>query len=222
MNAVKRAGKPVVVLLANGRSLDLTRISPVADAVLEIWQPGVMAGPAVAGILTGKYNPSGRLPVTFPYTTGQIPIYYNHRASGRTGMQGRYQDIPSTPMYEFGYGLSYTDFEYGELQLSADTFRAGDKITASITVRNAGERDGKETVQWYVSDPSCSITRPVKELRHFEKRMIPAGDEAVFTFEIDPMRDLSFVNHDGERFVEPGDYYIMVKDKKYKITLVSD
>lgn len=222
LNAVKRAGKPVVVLLANGRSLDLTRISPVADAVLEIWQPGVMAGPAVAGILTGKYNPSGRLPVTFPYTTGQIPIYYNHRASGRTGMQGRYQDIPSTPMYEFGYGLSYTDFEYGELQLSADTFRAGDKITASITVRNAGERDGKETVQWYVSDPSCSITRPVKELRHFEKRMIAAGDEAVFTFEIDPMRDLSFVNHDGERFLEPGDYYIMVKDRKYKITLVSD
>lgn len=222
LNAVKRAGKPVVVLLANGRSLDLTRISPVADAVLEIWQPGVMAGPAVAGILTGKYNPSGRLPVTFPYTTGQIPIYYNHRASGRTGMQGRYQDIPSTPMYEFGYGLSYTDFEYGELQLSADTFRAVDKITASITVRNAGERDGKETVQWYVSDPSCSITRHVKELRHFEKRMIAAGDEAVFTFEIDPMRDLSFVNHDGERFLEPGDYYIMVKDRKYKITLVSD
>ena len=222
LNAVKRTGKPVVVLLANGRSLDLTRISPVADAVLEIWQPGVMAGPAVAGILTGKYNPSGRLPVTFPYTTGQIPIYYNHRASGRTGMQGRYQDIPSTPMYEFGYGLSYTDFEYGELQLSADTFRAGDKITASIIVRNAGERDGKETVQWYVSDPSCSITRPVKELRHFDKRMIAAGDEAVFTFEIDTMRDLSFVNHDGERFVEPGDYYIMVKDKKYKITLVSD
>ena len=222
LKAVKRAGKPVVVILSNGRSLDLTRIAPLADAVLEIWQPGVMAGPAVAGIITGKYNPSGRLPVTFPYTTGQIPIYYNHRASGRTGSQGRYQDIPSTPMYEFGYGLSYTDFEYGELELSSDTFRAGDRITASITVKNSGRRDGKETVQWYISDPACSITRPVRELKHFEKKLIPAGEQAVFTFEIDPMRDLSFVDHDGKRFLEPGDYYIMVKDRKYKITLADE
>ena len=217
--AVKETGKPVVVLLSNGRSLDLTRISPAADAVLEIWQPGVMAGKAVASILTGESNPSGRLTVTFPYTTGQIPIYYNRRDSGRRGTQGLYQDIPSTPMYEFGYGLSYTDYEYGQLTVSADSFTVNDTVTASITVRNAGQMDGKETVQWYICDPYSTLTRPVKELKHFEKKLLKAGEEYTFTFEIDPARDLSFVNADGERFVEAGDYYIIVKDKKVKITL---
>ena len=216
---VKETGKPVVVLLSNGRSLDLTRISPAADAVLEIWQPGVMAGKAVASILTGESNPSGRLTVTFPYTTGQIPIYYNRRDSGRRGTQGLYQDIPSTPMYEFGYGLSYTDYEYGQLTVSADSFTVNDTVTASITVRNAGQMDGKETVQWYICDPYSTLTRPVKELKHFEKKLLKAGEEYTFTFEIDPAKDLSFVNADGERFVEAGDYYIIVKDKKVKITL---
>ena len=216
---VKETGKPVVVLLSNGRSLDLTRISPAADAVLEIWQPGVMAGKAVASILTGESNPSGRLTVTFPYTTGQIPIYYNRRDSGRRGTQGLYQDIPSIPMYEFGYGLSYTDYEYGQLTVSADSFTVNDTVTASITVRNAGQMDGKETVQWYICDPYSTLTRPVKELKHFEKKLLKAGEEYTFTFEIDPAKDLSFVNADGERFVEAGDYYIIVKDKKVKITL---
>lgn len=216
---IVKVGKPVVVLLSNGRSLDLTRISPAADAVLEIWQPGVMGGKAVAGILTGKYNPSGRLNVTFPYTTGQIPVYYNHRESGRRGSQGLYQDIPSTPMYEFGYGLSYTTYDYGDVTVSADRFTAEDRITAKVTVTNSGEMDGKETVQWYVCDPYSTITRPVKELKFFEKKLIPAGDSHTFEFEIDPMRDLSFVNGEGERFLEPGDYYIIVKDQKVKITL---
>ena len=218
--AVKKAGKPVVVLLSNGRALDLTHISPAADAVLEIWQPGVTGGPAVASILTGKTNPSGRLTVTFPYTTGQIPIYYNQRTPGRTGAKGRYQDIPSTPMYEFGYGLSYTTYDYGTLTVSADSFTVNDTVTATVTVSNTGEMDGKETVQWYISDPYSVITRPVKELKHFEKRLIKAGETQTFTFEIDPMRDLSFVNADGERYIEPGDYYIIVKDRKVRITLV--
>ena len=217
---VKKAGKPVVVLLSNGRALDLTRISPAADAVLEIWQPGVTGGPAVASVLTGKTNPSGRLNVTFPYTTGQIPIYYNHRESGRKGSQGLYQDIPSTPMYEFGYGLSYTTYDYGTLTVSADSFTVNDTVTATVTVSNTGEMDGKETVQWYISDPYSVITRPVKELKHFEKRLIKAGETQTFTFEIDPMRDLSFVNADGERYIESGDYYIIVKDRKVRITLV--
>lgn len=228
--AVRRAGKPVVVLLSNGRSLDLTRISPMADAVLEIWQPGVRGGNAVAGILTGKYNPSGKLPVTFPYTTGQIPIYYNHRSSGRTGSQGRYQDIPSTPMYEFGYGLSYTDFTYGPLTVSVAGSEgeavSGDgvleitpdqNITARITVTNTGDMDGKETVQWYICDPYCSITRPVKELKHFEKQMIEAGESRTFTFEINPSRDLGFVDENGDPFLESGDYYIIVQDQRVKI-----
>lgn len=216
---LKETGKPIVVVLSNGRSLDLTRISPAADAVLETWQPGVMGGPAVASVLTGGTNPSGRLTVTFPYTTGQIPVYYNHRESGRRGSQGLYQDIPSTPMYEFGYGLSYTDYEYGQVTVSADSFTVNDRITASVTVRNAGDMDGKETVQWYICDPYSSLTRPVKELKHFEKKLLKAGEEYTFTFEIDPMRDLSFVNGEGERFIEPGDFYIMVKDQKVRITL---
>ena len=219
LKAVKKAGKPVVVLLASGRPLDLTRIAPEADAVLEIWQPGIMGGPAVAEILTGKANPSGRLSVTFPYTTGQIPIYYNQRNPARGSSQGRYQDIPSTPMYEFGYGLSYTDYEYGEIELSSDSLTADSRITARITVKNIGDMDGKETVQWYIRDPYSTVTRPVKELRHFEKRLIPAGGSCTFEFEIDPMRDLSFVDCKGDRILEPGDYYVIVKDRKVRITL---
>ena len=219
LKAVKKAGKPVVVLLASGRPLDLTRIAPEADAVLEIWQPGIMGGPAVAEILTGKANPSGRLSVTFPYTTGQIPIYYNRRNPARGDSQGRYQDIPSTPMYEFGYGLSYTDYEYGEIELSSDNLTADSRITARITVKNIGDMDGKETVQWYIRDPYSTVTRPVKELRHFEKKLIPAGDSCTFEFEIDPMRDLSFVDCNGDRILEPGDYYVIVKDRKVRITL---
>lgn len=216
--AVKRQGKPVVVLVAGGRSLELTRIAPLSDALLEIWQPGIRGGAAVAGILSGKYNPSARLPVTFPYSTGQIPIYYNRRRTGRVH-QGLYQDIPSTPLYEFGYGLSYTDFEYGPLTLSASRVKPGDKLTAAITVTNKGTRDGKETVHWFISDPYCSIARPEKELKYFQKQLIKAGESQVFTFDIDLNRDLGFVNAKGKRFLESGDYYIIVKDKKIKVHL---
>ena len=230
---LKKSGKPIAVLISSGRPVDLSRIAPMADAMLEIWQPGVMAGPATAGILSGKYNPSGKLAVTFPYSTGQIPIYYNHRNSGRTGAQGEYQDIQSTPMFEFGYGLSYTDFHYGPLTATLpggrtasgtedDTIEisSGQKFTAQITVTNTGDKDGKETVQWYICDPYCTITRPVKELKHFEKQMIKAGESRTFTFEIEPLRDLGFVNEDGERFLEKGDYYIMVQNQRIKIRII--
>ena len=230
---LKKSGKPIAVLISSGRPVDLSRIAPMADAMLEIWQPGVMTGPATAGILSGKYNPSGKLAVTFPYSTGQIPIYYNHRNSGRTSPQGRYQDIPSTPMYGFGYGLSYTDFSYGPLSVriegealpsgtadDAIEISSGQKFTAQITVTNTGDKDGKETVQWYICDPYCTITRPVKELKYFEKQMIKAGKSRTFTFEIEPLRDLGFVNGDGERFLEKGDYYIMVQDQKIKIRII--
>lgn len=223
LTAVKRAGKPVVVLLANGRPLDLTRISPLSDAVLEIWQPGVMAGPAVAGILNGKYNPSGKLPVTFPYTTGQIPIYYNHRKSGRT--QGMYQDIPSSPMYEFGYGLSYTSFEYSDLKIctvsgkETSVFSAEEELVATVTVTNKGKVAGKETVQWYVSDPFSTITRPVKELRYFEKQHFLPEESRTFTFIINPLRDLGFVDQDGRQFIEKGQFDIMAGDEKVSIEI---
>ena len=232
LEELAKTGKPIAVLLSSGRPLDLTRIAPAADAVMEIWQPGVMTGPAVAGILTGKYNPSGKLAVTFPYTTGQIPIYYNQRNAARTERAGRYQDIQSTPMYEFGYGMSYTDFEYGTLKVHAgdsDTdaaagngtiaIKEGQTLTAEVTVTNTGDMDGKETVLWYICDPYCTITRPVKELKHFEKQMIRKGESRTFTFEIDPERDLSFIGPDGERFLEKGDYYIIVQDQRVRISI---
>lgn len=218
--AVRRAGKPVVLLLSSGRPLDVSRMEPLADAMLEIWQPGTMGGYAVAGIVSGRYNPSGKLPVTFPYTSGQIPIYYNHRNRSRRGTQGLYQDIQSTPMYEFGYGLSYTEFEYGDLKLSSDSVSKTGKLTASITVKNVGERDGYETVHCFISDPYCHITRPVKELRHFEKLLLKAGESKTFTFEIDPWRDLSFVDDKGNRFLDSGSYNVIVKDRSVSFELL--
>lgn len=215
---VAKRGKPVVLVLSSGRPLELCRLEPLAGAIVEMWQPGIRGGNPLAGILSGRINPSGKLAITFPYSTGQIPIYYNHRQSARTH-QGKYQDIPNTPLYEFGHGLSYTTFEYGDLQPSATSFRRGEKVTVTVAVTNAGERDGAETVHWFVADPVCRISRPVRELKHFEKQPIRRGETHTFRFEIDPERDLSFTDGDGKRFLEAGDYYILVKDKKVKLTL---
>lgn len=214
LRCVKAVGKPVVVLIASGRPVDLSRIAPMSDALVEIWMPGTTAGKAVAGILSGRYNPSGRLPMTFPYTTGQIPIYYNRRNPARRGTQGWYKDIQIEPMYEFGYGLSYSTFEYSPVTLSSDSVAKDGKVTASVTVRNTSDVDGMETVQWYICDPVCSITRPVKELKHFEKVLLKAGESKTFTFEIEPYRDLSFVDRTGKRFLDSGEYHIIVKDSK--------
>lgn len=211
-------GTPMVLILANGRPLALDRIEPHFNAIIEGWQPGVAGGEAMAGILSGRINPSGKLAMTFPYTTGQIPIYYNRRKSGRHH-QGYYKDITSEPMYPFGHGLSYTDFEYGAPELSSVKIGKTDKITATVSVKNNGTMAGDETVMWFISDPFSTITRPVKELKHFEKRNIPAGATEVFTFEIDPLKDLGYVDRDGNRFLESGDYYVRVKDKSIKLTV---
>ena len=213
-----KTGKPIVLVLSSGRPLELCRLEPLSAAIVQMWQPGLRGGGPLAGILAGRINPSGRLAMTFPYSTGQIPIYYNHRQSARTH-QGKYQDIPSTPLYGFGHGLSYTTFEYGDLKPSAVTFRRGDKVTVEIAVTNTGKMDGAETVHWFVSDPVCTISRPVRELKHFEKQPIRCGETHLFRFEIDPERDLSFTDGDGRRFLETGDYYVIVKDRKVKLTL---
>lgn len=217
LGAIKKMGKPVVVLLVNGRPLELLHIEQQADAIVEMWQPGVAGGKPVAGILSGRVNPSGRLAITFPYSVGQIPIYYNHRSPARTGAQGRYQDIPSTPLYNFGHGLSYTNYQYGKLKVSADKAKRGDILTVEIPVTNTGNRDGQETVFWFISDPVCSISRPIKELKYFEKSLIKAGETKLFRFQLDTERDLSFVNTEGKRFIEPGDFYLIVKNQKVKI-----
>lgn len=216
---LKKAGKPVVLVLVNGRPLELNRLEPVSDAILEIWQPGVNGALPMAGILSGRINPSGKLAMTFPYSTGQIPIYYNRRKSGR-GHQGFYKDITSDPLYPFGHGLSYTEFKYGTVTPSATKVKRSDKLSAEVTVTNTGARDGAETVHWFISDPYCSITRPVKELKHFEKQLIKAGETKTFRFDIDLERDFGFVNEDGKRFLEAGEYHILVQGQTVKIELI--
>ena len=216
---LKEAGKPVILVLSNGRPLELNRMEPLCDAILEIWQPGINGARSMAGILSGRINPSGKLAMTFPYSTGQIPIYYNRRKSGR-GHQGFYKDITSDPLYPFGHGLSYTEFKYGTVTPSATKVKRGDKLSAEVTVTNTGARDGAETVHWFISDPYCSITRPVKELRHFEKQLIKAGETKTFRFDIDLERDFGFVNEDGKRFLEAGEYHILVQGQTVKIELI--
>lgn len=216
---LKEAGKPVILVLSNGRPLELNRMEPLCDAILEIWQPGINGARSMAGILSGRINPSGKLAMTFPYSTGQIPIYYNRRKSGR-GHQGFYKDITSDPLYPFGHGLSYTEFKYGTVTPSATKVKRGDKLSAEVTVTNTGARDGAETVHWFISDPYCSITRPVKELKHFEKQLIKAGETKTFRFDIDLERDFGFVNEDGKRFLEAGEYLILVQGQTVKIELI--
>ena len=216
---LKEAGKPIILVLSNGRPLELNRMEPLCDAILEIWQPGINGARSMAGILSGRINPSGKLAMTFPYSTGQIPIYYNRRKSGR-GHQGFYKDITSDPLYPFGHGLSYTEFKYGTITLSATKVKRGEKLSAEVTVTNTGARDGAETVHWFISDPYCSITRPVKELKHFEKQLIKAGETKTFRFDIDLERDFGFVNEDGKRFLEAGEYHILVQGQNIKIELI--
>jgi beta-glucosidase len=218
---LKKTGKPIVLVLSNGRPLELVRIEPLVDAIIEIWQPGVAGGTPLAGIISGRINPSGKLAITFPLTTGQIPTYYSMRQSARPfDRLGDYQDISTEPMYWFGHGLSYTKFEYGKVKLSATKIHKDQKIDVEVTVTNTGKLDGKETVLWYVSDPVATISRPIKELKYFEKREISLGEKSVFKFTIDPQLHLSYSDSDGERILESGDYYILVGNQKVKFELV--
>lgn len=219
LTELKKTGKPIILVLSAGRPLELSRLEPVSDAMLTMWQPGTPGGRAVAGVLSGRVNPSGKLAITFPYSTGQIPLYYNHRQSARPS-QGKYQDITSKPLYEFGYGLSYTTFEYGELMASTQTVKSDGVLSVELAVKNTGNVDGLETVHWFISDPVSGISRPVKELKFFDKQLIKKGESKTFRFEINAKRDFGFVNAKGEKFLEPGDYFVIVKDKKIKVEVL--
>ena len=220
LSAVEATGKPVVVLITTGRPVELPRIEQKADAILQTWHSGIRAGKAIAGLLSGRYNPSGKLAMTFPYSTGQIPVYYNRRHRARTGDQGLYKDITSEPMYSFAHGLSYSTFEYGKLTVSADKLKEGETISAEVTVKNTSQRDGLETVHWFVKDPYSHITRPIKELKYFEKKLIKAGESVTFRFEINPLRDLGFVNREGKKYLDKGEYWIMVGDQSVTIHVI--
>jgi len=215
---LQKSGKPIILMLSSGRPLELIRLNEMADAIVEIWQPGTKAGSAVAGILSGRRNPSGKLSITFPQSTGQIPIYYNMRESSRP-KSGHYQDIPRDALYWFGHGLSYTTYDYSPVKLSATKIRKNEKLIAEVEITNSGNADGKETVLWFIKDPFATISRPMKELKSFEKKLIKSGEKAVYRFEIDPMRDLSYVDSVGERHLETGDFFVLVNDQKIQFEL---
>ena len=217
--ALKKTGKPVILILSNGRPVELGKLESSSDAILEIWQPGTVGASAVAGIVAGQINPSGKLAITFPLTTGQIPTYYNMRQSARPKLGG-YQDIATEPRYTFGYGLSYTTFNYGEIKLSATKIRRNEKLIAEVDITNAGNMDGKETALWFIADPVASVSRPMKELKYFEKKELKAGEKRRFQFVIDPVKDLSFPDANGDRHLESGDFYLMIDKQKVKFELI--
>jgi beta-glucosidase len=214
---LKKTGKPIVLVLTCGRPLVLEKILPLVDSVLLIWQPGTSGADAVADVLTGKYNPSGKLPVTFPRSVGQIPIFYNHKATGRPQPEGareqyksNYLDSPNSPLFPFGYGLSYTHFAYEGVELSAPTIPLqGGRLKVSAIVKNAGEYDGEEVVQLYVRDRVGSATRPVRELKGFQKLHLKKGERKTVTFELTPA-DLAFWRGDMTFGAEPGDFEVYV------------
>jgi beta-glucosidase len=209
LQAIKATGKPVAVVLFNGRPLALENVVDDTPALLEAWFPGVQAGPAVADVLFGKVNPGGKLPVTFPRRLGQVPIYYNHERTGRPcnpdqKYNSRHRDIPScAPLFTFGYGLSYTTFEVSDLRLSSATVSKNGSLQASVTVKNTGGRKGDEVVQLYLHDPVASISQPVRRLRGFERVTLDPGQTRTVTFTLDKS-DFGFYDNRGKFVVEPG------------------
>lgn len=205
LEALKGTGKPLIVLLSNGRPLTIPWIALHADAILETWQLGVQAGNAVADVLFGAYNPSGKLAVTFPYSVGQCPIYYNHPSTGRPATDfyftSKYNDGPVDPLYPFGFGLSYTTFEYSDLKINANA----EKIRVSVVVKNTGKMTGEEVVQLYIGDVVGSRVRPVKELKGFQKIMLTHDQSCDVVFEIN-VSDLGFYDVDMQYIVESGQF----------------
>ncbi len=216
LKALKQTGKPLVILVLNGRPLTLNWEAENADALLDIWFGGTETGNAVADVLFGDYNPSGKLSMTFPKNVGQIPVYYSHKNTGRpfnlepsAKFKSNYLDVSNEPLFPFGFGLSYTKFEYSDLSLSSNSLRNGEKITATITVSNTGNYDGEETVQLYIRDMVGSITRPVKELKSFQKVFLKKGESKSVVFTITP-EDLKFYNGSLKWVNEPGEFKVMV------------
>ena len=207
-------GKPVVAVLMNGRPLAIPELATEAPAIVESWFLGSQHGTAVADVLFGDYNPGGKLPATFPRATGQIPIYYNHRNTGRPAEAGnhytsKYLDIPWTPQFPFGFGLSYTTFAYSNLRLSASSIRARDPLSVSVDVRNSGDRMGDEVVQLYVRDDVASVEEPVKSLKGFRRITLQPGETRTVTFKLGP-EALSLYDTRMRRVVEPGSFTVFV------------
>jgi len=230
VQALHETGKPVVVVIQAGRPLTLGNIIDHSDAILFAWHPGTMGGPAITDILFGVESPSGKLPITFPKIVGQVPIYYAHKNTGKPPTAETYlhiDDIPVrmpqtsggfvsshldagyTPQYPFGYGLSYSKFSYSDIRASADLVPTGESVTVRATVRNIGGREAVEVVQLYVRDLVGSVTRPVKELKGFQRMKLKPGEQSTVSFQLDP-DDLAFYDRDMQLVTEPGDFHVWI------------
>ncbi|TRX24840.1 beta-glucosidase BglX [Flavobacterium franklandianum] len=229
LEALSKTGKPMVTLVMAGRPLTIDKEIKLSDAVLYLWHPGTMGGPAVADILFGKSVPSGKLPVTFPKYVGQIPVYYNHDRVGRPahkketlikdipleakqsslGASSYYLDAGFDALFDFGYGLSYTTFEYSNLVLSADSLSSSDVLTVTVDLKNTGKYQATEILQLYTADLAGSIARPIKELKDFKRINLKPGETQKVTFKL-PMERLAFWNIDNKKIVEPGKFNLMV------------
>jgi beta-glucosidase len=216
IKALKATGKPLVLVLMNGRPLSILEEKDQADAILETWFSGTEGGNAIADVLFGDYNPSGKLPITFPRSVGQIPTYYNHLSIGRPFTPGKpgnytsqYFDDTTGPLFPFGFGLSYTDFSLSDMALSSTTLNKTGKLDASVMVKNTGKRDGETVVQLYIQDVTGSMIRPVKELKNFQKVMLKPGEQKVVHFTITE-DDLKFFNAQLKYAAEPGKFNVEI------------
>jgi beta-glucosidase len=231
LRALKATGKPMVIVLMNGRPLTLKWENDNADAMLETWFAGTEAGNAIADVLFGEYNPSAKITATFPQDVGQIPLYYSHKNTGRPYQgdfidryKSRYLDISNDPLYPFGFGLSYTTFTYSDVKLNSNTIKPGQLLQVSTTVTNTGKYDGTEIVQLYTRQMVGSVTRPVEELKNFKKIFLKAGESQVVNFTISSA-DLRFYDINMKYTYEPGDFKVFVgtnsrdvKEADFKLT----
>lgn len=228
IKAIQATGKPVVVLIMAGRPLIFNWTADHVPAIMNTWWLGSEAGNAMANVLYGDYNPAGKLPMTFPRDEGQIPLYYNYLSTGRpakndkdTRYRSAYLDMPNSPKFAFGYGLSYTTFDYTDLTLSKTQIKQDEKITVSFTLKNTGKYAGEEVVQLYLQDKFASVVRPVKELKDFQKVMLTAGERKTITFTIDKEK-LSFYNQQLKWAAEAGDFKLMIGTASNNIKLEKD
>jgi beta-glucosidase len=218
VRVVYETGTPTIVVLTNGRPLSIRWIAENVPAIVEAWNCGEQGGNAIADILFGDYNPSGRLPITIPRNVGQLPVYYNYMPSKAYMLQEGYVDISSTPLFEFGFGLSYTSFEYSNLDIIPKENGPEGDFLISLDVTNTGSRPGAEVVQLYINDVISSVNTPVKELQGFDKVMLNPGEKKKVEFKLKP-EQLSFIDQNLKWVVEPGTFAVMIGSSSENIRL---
>jgi beta-glucosidase len=224
-NAIRKVNKNIVVVLMNGRPLAIPELAESADAILETWFAGSEAGNAIADVLFGDYNPSGKLTLSFPRNVGQCPIYYNHMNTGRPIAGGNvfwshYTDSQNTPLYPFGYGLSYTSFTYGDATINTETLKKDESIEIKFSLSNTGKYEGEEIIQLYIQDPKAKYARPVKELKQFKKINLQAGESKEISFTL-KAPDLGYYSPTGEFLLETGEYHIFVGRNSQEVQKIS-